>query len=360
MTVLVTGAFGLVGAATVAHLAAEGRRVVATDLDIPAHREAATKLPPGVLVHHADLTDPAAVDTLISEVAPTAVIHLAAVIAPHCYSRHALAQKVNVEGTANLIAALSQHTTNQPTPPRFVLASSVAVYGPRNPYRTDEVLTADTPVAPYDIYGTQKVLAEKLVRDSTLDWAILRLGGVLTVALQLDLNPDFLFFEGLLPTDGRIQTVDVRDAARAFANATTADCLGETLLIGGDHTHRLTQGDIGPATSAAMGLVGGLPIGRTGDPASDTAWFATDWMDTTRAQEVLDFQRYSWPAMLIETAENAGWRRHVLRVAAPLVHQLLKRRAAYHDAPGRYADPWGAVTAKWGDPRPRNTGQVAP
>ena len=356
MTVLVTGAFGLVGSATVAHLATEGRRVVATDLDIPANREAATNLPPGVLVRYADLTDPAAVNEMFAEVAPTSVVHLAAVIAPHCYSRHALAKKVNVDGTANLLAAAAM----QSTPPRFVLASSVAVYGPRNPYRTTDVLSADTPVAPYDIYGAHKVAAEGLVRASQLDWAILRLGGVLTVELKLDLNPDFIFFEGLLPTDGRIQTVDVRDVARAFAAATTADCLGETLLIGGDSTHRLTQGDIDPATAAAMGLVGGLPIGRKGDPDSATKWFATDWMDVARAQEVLDFQRHSWPEMLIETAENAGWKRHILRLAAPIAHQILKRRAAYFGAPGTYADPWGAVTAKWGDPRPEAAGQASP
>ncbi|HZC11968.1 MAG TPA: NAD-dependent epimerase/dehydratase family protein, partial [Mycobacterium sp.] len=40
-TVLVTGAFGLVGSETVRQLRANGRRVVATDLDIPANRKKA-------------------------------------------------------------------------------------------------------------------------------------------------------------------------------------------------------------------------------------------------------------------------------------------------------------------------------
>ena len=40
-TVLVTGAFGLVGSATVRQLRADGRSVVATDLDLPANRKAA-------------------------------------------------------------------------------------------------------------------------------------------------------------------------------------------------------------------------------------------------------------------------------------------------------------------------------
>src|ERR1700687_5021176 len=126
--VLVTGAFGLVGSATVKKLAADGRRVVAADLDTSANRKAASGLA-GVEVRWADLTDPGAVDTLVTEVSPTAIVHLAAVIPPLCYARPALARKVNVDATASLIRTAEA----QPTPPRFVQASSVAVYGARNP-----------------------------------------------------------------------------------------------------------------------------------------------------------------------------------------------------------------------------------
>lgn len=45
--VLVTGAFGLVGSATVKRLAADGRNVVATDLDVPENRKAAADCPLG-------------------------------------------------------------------------------------------------------------------------------------------------------------------------------------------------------------------------------------------------------------------------------------------------------------------------
>lgn len=347
MTVLVTGAFGLVGSATVRQLVAEGRHVVATDLPTPANRKTAARME-GTQVRYADLTDPMEVDALIDAVEPTAIIHLAAIIPPFIYMRRGLAEKVNVGATAALLAAAQR----QSTPPRFVLASSIAVYGSRNPHRISDLLTADTPVNPADVYGAHKVAAEKLVRAATLDWVILRLGGVLTVEPGSYMKLDNLYLEGLLPSDGRIQTVDVRDVAFAFAAATTADAVGETLLIGGDETHRMTQADVAPAMAAAMGFVGGLPEGLKGDPASDEDWFTTDWMDTDRAQEVLGHQRHSWPDMLTETAARAGPSRYLLRVIAPLARPLLKRRAPYYGRTEPYADPWGAIAAKWADPRP--------
>lgn len=348
MTVLVTGAFGLVGSATVKRLAADGRRVVATDLDIPAHREAAADLPPTVEVRYADLTDAGAVDNLIDTVKPEAITHLAAVIPPFIYMRKPLARKVNVDGTAHLLRAAER----QPTPPRFVLASSIAVYGSRNPHTVTGVLTADTPTNPADVYGAHKVAAEALVREAALDWTILRLGGVMTVDIGAYLKLDNAYFEALLPTDNRLQTVDVRDVAWAFGAATTAGVTAETLLIGGDDSHRHLQGDVASAMAAALGLAGGIPAGLKGDPHSDTDWFATDWMDSRRAQEVLGFQHHSWPDILIEAADKVGHARYLLRAAAPIARMVLRHRSPYRGSHRRYADPWGAIAAKWADPRP--------
>ena len=342
-TVLVTGAFGLVGSATVKQLRADGRRVVATDLDVPANRKMAAALLPSADVRWADLTDPGAVDALLRAVSPAAIIHLAAIIPPVCYARPALARRVNVDATGLLLNAAKA----LPTPPRFVQASSVAAYGARNPHRVTDVLTADTPLRPSDNYGAHKVEAEQLVRGSALDWVVLRLGGVLTAEPRLDLDLDTLYFEASLPIDGRIQTVDVRDVARAFVAATTAPVIGETLLIGGDDSHRLVHGDLAPSMAAAMGLVGGVPAGRKGNPDSDAAWFSTDWMDTARSAETLKFQRVSWPQLLAETADRMGWRRYPARLGAPLAHALLKRRSPYYRYPGRYADPWRVIGAKW-------------
>jgi nucleoside-diphosphate-sugar epimerase len=224
------------------------------------------------------------------------------------------------------------------------------VYGPRNPYRHNDVLTTETPVKPFDNYGRHKVEAEQIVHASCLNWVILRLGGVLTVEPNLGMDRNLLYFEGVLPTDGRIQTVDVRDVAHAFAAATTADVVGRTLLIGGDDSHRQVQGEIGKSLTAAMGLSGALPPGRKGDPNNDAAWFATDWMDSATAQHALNHQHHSWPDMLAEITTTIGWRRYLLRLAAPLAREYLKRQSPNYQQPQQCANPWEAVRSKWGAP----------
>jgi nucleoside-diphosphate-sugar epimerase len=348
-TVLVTGGFGLVGSQTVRRLAADGHRVVATDLGTSAQRRAARALPTGVEARWADLTDPDQVDRLVAETAPTAIVHLAAVIPPAIYGNPELARRVNVDATVSLLRAAEslRHRV------RFVQASSNAVHGARNPHRRHELLTADTELRPSDLYGAHKAEAEQYVKFSRVEWVILRLAGVLSVEPgAMPFSVDALFFESALPTDGRMHSIDVRDAAAAFAAATTADVAGEILLIGGDESHLLRQGEVGKALAAARGLVDVLPGGRPGDPDSDEDWFVTDWMDTRRAQEALQFQHHSWPDMLAEMRAAAGWRRYPMQLVAPIARRFLKRRAAYRNAPGSYADPWGAIRARLGEPRP--------
>jgi len=352
--VLVTGGFGLVGSQTVRRLVDDGLSVVATDLGTSAQHEAAAKLPVGAKARWADLTDQAEVDRLVADVAPTVIVHLAAVIPPVVYRHPALGRRVNVDATVKLLRAAE----SRERPPRFVLASSNAVYGARNPHRHHERLTADSPLRPSDLYGAHKAEAEDHVRSSRLEWVILRLGGVISIEPgAMPFTGDALYFESALPIDGRIHTVDVRDVAAAFSAAATADVAGETLLIAGDESHLHRQKEVGVALAAARGLSNVLPAGRPGDPDSDEGWFVTDWLDTGRAQQALSFQHHTWPDMLAEGRVAAGWRRYPMSLIGPVVRQVLKRQAAYRNTPGRYADPWGAIRSRLGEPGPDTEGR---
>lgn len=341
-TVLITGAFGLVGTETVRRFAADGWRVIAT-----AHHKTYDVLPPRVQTRRIDLTEPTQVRSLVAEVSPDVIVHLAAVIPPLIYRDAAFARKLNVGATASLVCAAS----DQPQPPRFLHASSTAIYGSRNPYRHPELVGMDTPLRPCELYGGHKLEAEEIVRASTLDWVVLRLGGVFSVDPRaMPFSRDMMYFGSALPSDGRVHAVDTRDVAAAFATVAQRDVVGEIFLIGGDESHLLRQDEIAPALVAAQGMAGAVPQGRPGDPNSDDCWYPNaDWMDVSRAQRVLQFQHHSWPDMIAEMRTQAGWRRYPRRLIVPMVRQFIKRQSAYRKSPGQYADVWAALGARFGN-----------
>jgi nucleoside-diphosphate-sugar epimerase len=344
--VLVTGAFGLVGTATVNALLAAGHQVVATDVATPTNRRAPGAIrTDNLVVRWADLTDHDSTRALIDDVSPKVIIHLAAIIPPFCYENRALARRLNVDATATLIRAAEE----QSQPPRFVQASSIAVYGARNPYRAEGPLTVDTPVRPVDNYGGHKLEVEILLAESNLDWVVLRLGGVVPAEPDLGIDKESLYFESILPTDGRMHTVDVRDVGYAFATVASAEVTREVLLIAGDDSHRQHHGDLTPAFTAAMGLERILPPKLPGDPADDASWFHTDWMDCARAQSLLAYQRHSWPDLMAELRKQVGWKRPLFRLAAPLARRYLGRVVPPTSSTSGHAQPWQMIRARWGD-----------
>jgi nucleoside-diphosphate-sugar epimerase len=343
--ILVTGALGNVGREVLRALVADGRRVVATDLRNKATVRAAREFEDDVELRWADLTSDAAVHSLVSDVAPRTVLHLAAVIPPATYTAPTVARAVNVGASGHLVDAVGQLEH----PCRLVLASSVAVYGSRNPHTVGGPATSATPPRPREQYGAHKVEAERLLRESGLDWTVLRIGVVVFADMALTMDEASMRLEALLPADGRLHAVDGRDVGRAFAATVDADCSGRTLLIAGDDTTRMTQQDLARSITAAVGLRGALPPGRPGDPSDDDAWFNVDWMDTAEAQSLLDFQHHSWDRTLHDLARNVGPVRHVLPLARPVARRVLARRSPYRGVPDGPADPWGGIARVWGD-----------
>jgi len=158
MTVLITGATGLVGTRLLPRLIAHGlqcRALVRRDI----------KLPHGAEAVHGDLLDPATLRSAVQDV--SAVVHLAATFRT---TDTDLIWRCNLDGSRNLIAAAAAYAPRA----RFVMASTALIYDEdaERPGRE-----TDTPT-PTLAYPASKLAAENVLRDSGLLWTILRYGFV--------------------------------------------------------------------------------------------------------------------------------------------------------------------------------------
>lgn len=154
MTVLVTGATGLVGARLLP-------RLVAADIACRALVRSGKTVPLGVEAIEGDILDPQALMAAVDGV--EAVVHLAAVLRTPDPD---LIWKVNLEGTRNLIEAVKLYAPSA----RVIMASTSLVYGDGG---SGPALETDR-VAPERAYPASKVAAEQLLRESGLNWSILR------------------------------------------------------------------------------------------------------------------------------------------------------------------------------------------
>ena len=83
--VLVTGAAGFIGRSSLEPLYAAGHEVCAVLSPRPERSDRVSEALPGIDVRHADLTDTAAVDSLLGAVKPTHLLHFAWIATPGLY-----------------------------------------------------------------------------------------------------------------------------------------------------------------------------------------------------------------------------------------------------------------------------------
>jgi D-erythronate 2-dehydrogenase len=163
MNVLITGGAGFLGAALARELVAGGipddengarqriSRLTLVDIAPPRPLE-----DPCIRIIVGSISDPDVVNRALG--ADTDVVfHLAAIVSGQAEADFDLGMRANFDAT-RLLLERARHNENRP---RFVFASSVAVYGGAVP----PVVQDDTAPTPQSSYGVQKLMCELLVSD---------------------------------------------------------------------------------------------------------------------------------------------------------------------------------------------------
>lgn len=171
--VVITGANGFVGRALVRRLQEDaGHRLTLIDQSFDE-----APFGPHTRQLRGSFGDPAVLDQALRLPADL-VFHLASVPGSLAERAHALGYQVNLQATLTLAHRLAAQARQQRHTPRFVFASSVAVYGPLGAKAVHE----DQPPRPAISYGAHKLMAEielaDLSRRGELDAISLRLPGI--------------------------------------------------------------------------------------------------------------------------------------------------------------------------------------
>ena len=152
MRALVTGAAGFVGAHLLRLLRARGHDAHAMTLPHEHLPEDLSDVPR----HPGDVTDPATLETVLRDVAPEWIFHLAAISRPaDCRAKAALAWEVNFLGTCRLYGLVAERFPKA----RFLFIGSAAEYDPALG-RKDMPLTEDARLVARDVYSGTKLAAD--------------------------------------------------------------------------------------------------------------------------------------------------------------------------------------------------------
>lgn len=211
MTILMTGATGLVGERLVP-------RLVEAGFDCRLLLRPGKTCPSGTTAVVGDILDPSTLSEAVRGV--LAIVHLAAVFRTPDTD---LIWRSNLEGTRNLIAAAQAVAPDA----RFIMASTSNVYDKDSKWPGRET----DPVEPQQSYPASKVAAEKLLRESGLNGSILRFPFVYGDSDgHLQALPNHLAPFGFHPAH-RMSTIHHRDIATAIRMALTGVFDGRTVNI---------------------------------------------------------------------------------------------------------------------------------
>ncbi len=273
--VLITGGLGGVGYHVTQRFLKAGVPVRVIELDRRPLRDRLRGLSPRPEVVWGDVTDRNDVERAIEGV--DIIAHLAAVIPPRADQEPGLARRINVGGTRTVIEAVRGAGRRIPV----VYTSSIAVFGDTRD-QTPPLHPDRNPMNPSSPYEKSKAEAEMLVRESGLDFLVLRLGA----NPHLELHPSMFREMFIQPFDSRIEFTHVEDTVTAIVNAVQRfeSVKNRVLIVSGGPANQMYYHEF---VTRAMGELG-LPCPPEEKFSKGPAHL--DWYDTSESEAALEYQ----------------------------------------------------------------------
>jgi len=164
MNIMIIGAAGMLGRKLTASLIAArylgGKTIDSIALVDVIAPDAPQTSDLAISTRAVDIADPDVAKTLIAS-RPDVIFHLAAIVSGEAELDFDKGYAINLDGTRYLYEAIRQAGTTSPYCPRFVFASSIAVFGAPFPDKIGD----DFFQTPRTSYGTQKAIGELLLSD---------------------------------------------------------------------------------------------------------------------------------------------------------------------------------------------------
>ena len=199
----------------------------------------------------------------------------------------------------NLIGLAEKFTLTQP----FLFASSTTVFAP--PTSDTAIISVNNPIEGASQYTKDKIECENLLRQSKLEWSILRLSVVM--------NPTFrptrasVHYGLLIAVDTPVEPIHVQDVATAFFHAAMSPHAAHKIfIIAGGEKVRMFYKDY---------IVNTLKVAIPTVTEKDVPWELftgqkknyLHWYDTKESQLLLDFQHKTFDDYSHDAKKALRW-----------------------------------------------------
>ncbi|TFF86094.1 MAG: NAD(P)-dependent oxidoreductase [Promethearchaeota archaeon] len=304
LKILVTGGLGGLGRYVCENLLDEGHDITIFDLKTTNNQRLVKDYNFSEYVEWGNILDEDNYKHILKD--QDVIIHLAYILPPWAET-HPKVWDINVGGTRRLIEITEKLNPNC----RFIFSSSVTVFG--YTHEMNPPITTNHPVNGTDNYTNHKIQSEKDLRNSNLEWVILRFAE--SPYLNVDLKPKNIKRMYSVPWNQRVEFVHPLDVATAVSNAVSIppSQTRQVYIIGGGPECQLIYYD------QAVRLFNIFNLSPPNKEKFKDGYYYLDWYDTEHSQKVLQYQERTFDDYVADLENELGWKVGFIKFFAPLV-----------------------------------------